>query len=154
LGFLPDKKPLATQFAHEVLHMLIKKFLLSFIVFSTLQAQDREQKAGIEKPARVKEVYNSTSKKQLTYYIVFDSGKTILNKEAIEKLDRIIKTFKNNLSDTIDVKSGSEKNALYKERSLAVNNYLASKGVPQPQIRFIECGNLKTPKGIELILKE
>lgn len=134
--------------------MLIHINILLLLGFPTLNAQQPKQKPKTSSKESVKEVAISRVNKPLTYYIVFEKGKAELSKEMKEKLDRVYRVFLNNLQDSVDILPGSEKNKLYKERSISVNNYLLQKGVPQNQIRFIEVGKIKAAREIQLVLKE
>jgi outer membrane protein OmpA-like peptidoglycan-associated protein len=151
MGIFPWKQPATTQFAQDIPHMLIHINIILFLVLSALNVQ---QPAKKQVKQNAKEVPISKLNKTLTYYIVFESGKTELNNEAKEKLDRIANVFKTNPGDTLNIMPDEVKIALYKERSISVNNYLRSKGVPQAQIRFVEYGKLKAAREIQLILKE
>jgi outer membrane protein OmpA-like peptidoglycan-associated protein len=116
------------------------------------KTQQPKEKNLVKKTA--KEVPISKVTKTLTYYIVFETNKTELSNNMKEKLDGICKIFRSNPGDTLDISSDSEKNKLYKERSISVNAYLISKGIPQAQIRFVEFGKIKAAREIQLILKE
>lgn len=153
-SFFPYKQPLTTQFAQAGSRLLIHIIIIPVLGFSTLKAQEPKQKTNSELKKTSKEVAISKVNKPLTYYIVFENGKTELNKDMKEKLDKICNVFQNNSSDSLDILSGSEQNALYKQRSISVNNYLISKGIPKTQIRFIEVGKIKATREIQLILKE
>jgi outer membrane protein OmpA-like peptidoglycan-associated protein len=132
--------------------MLIHINILLLLVFPWLNIQQPREKNNMKKTA--KEIPMSKVTKTLTYYIVFEPGKTELSKDMKEKLDGICKVFRSNPGDTLDISSGSEKNKFYKERSVSVNNYLISKGIPQAQIRFVEFGKIRAAREIQLILKE
>lgn len=96
---------------------------------------------------------NSNTKKTLTYEVVFDQNKSSLNLAAKDKLDRIYNVYAKNILDTLNIISKGNKDDLFKERSIAVTNYLISKGVPSSRIRYIDFGNAKVGDGIEVIIK-
>lgn len=152
LEFFTKELPSTTQFAQKIPRMLIRINIFLVLVFLDLNAQIPKKKTELEKKA--KEVSISKINRSLTYYIVFEKGKTELNSEMKQKLDRVAKVFKNNINDTLNIMSNTQKTSLYKERSISVNNYLISKGVPPPKIRFIEVGKLKAAREIQIILKE
>ncbi len=152
LRFSPWEQPSTTQFAQHIPHMLIQTNIILLLVLLDLNAQIPKKKTELKKTS--KEVPISKIDKTLTYYIVFENGKTELNNDMKEKLDRVAKVFRTNSGDTLNIMSDIKMVPFYKERSISVNNYLISKGVPHTQIRFIEVGKLKVTKEIQLILKE
>lgn len=117
-----------------------------FFAFSVSLAQEPAKKT-----TTVKE--NSDSKKTLTYEVVFEMNKSYLNLAAKDKLYRIYKVYANNISDTLNIRSEGAIDKLFKERSIAVTNYLISKGVPSAHIRYVDFGKVKVGNGIEVIIK-
>lgn len=96
---------------------------------------------------------NSSTKKKLTYEVLFEINKSNLSLAAKDKLNRIYNVYLNNTNDTMNIISEHKGDQLFKERSIAVTNYLIFKGVPSSHIRYIEFGKAPVRDGIELILK-
>jgi flagellar motor protein MotB len=153
-GFSLYKPPPTTHFAQDIPHMLIHINISLLLVFLHLKFQIPKEKTRSTTKQTPKEVPLSKVNKTLSYYIVFKNGEQNLSNEMKEKLNRIVKIFNTNPNDTLTIMSEQKKILLHKERSISVNNYLISKGVPASQIRFVEYGKLKVTKEIQLILKE
>lgn len=137
--------------------------ILLVLVLPTISAQQTPKKLGSKnsssdsstgssKPSS--NIYeNSSSKKKLTYEVVFEMNKSNLNISVKDKLNRVIKVYQNNFTDTLNIVSANTIDQLFKDRSFSVTNYLISHGVPSSHIRCINYGKMAVLDGIELIIK-